>query len=820
MSSPFSFNYKEKEKKPREEPKTKNSSKDDPTKSKSFQIALDSGRFRLDKNKLRPKNDSGIAEKLGHTKGHNPQSYILPANKPEKDAIICGGERYDLQRLAEVLGVSLDEPQKEVKRATPPTRLPKKEKPCERKGGYKQHSRETNISDVEEKYFRYFEEHGIENPKEFLAGLGVYFTTLTTGTYKGKKAFVFKLHNDSFKYFFLDDSFKVIDKRTNKEGSDTSWRDPKHDNGQDLYIFEGFADCLKALQMGYNAFTWSGGVQSLKNLADCFEVKKERSVYICIDSDEAGHKAFSGIFQAFIDKGHNPKAIELNFENEQGKDFCDYMLTHPKEDFEKLIEKALGPEDFQRRAEKAVLERAEDVLKGLSNPCERFDTSVLPDLLKNHVDHICSTTEADPITVTMSLIGTISGFLKKRVYIPEDDYVSEPRKCYFQRLYPNIWSLIVIESGLFKTTGLNKGSSIGIEKVNEINNQVSQFEEELSNIQGKKEHEERKRVLEARIMEAEIENPLLPQRTTAEGLIDMLSKGYSGTIFQSEFGLWLKNLEKSYNNDLKAIFTDYYDVPPLSRTATKTTGVTSVRYPFISIVGVSTIDWIKENVDIHDVSSGFFARFLLFNPPNKGGIPPAMPQRNGRGHRGSEEELKNLLYHSIPEERKYELSPEAYRTFEGMHHALYEAFESQEKENQKLLQPYLKRWSPYVLKLAMILQFVEQPDSNEIGIPALSGAFHIVEYAMKSTLFLFKSELGESEHQKNCRKVLEYIAKRTQKGKKTQWKNITSSRILPGDTKDYQKVIEHLIQSGELEQKAGSSKKLIQFFLSNDQKVE
>ncbi|MCB1084387.1 MAG: DEAD/DEAH box helicase family protein, partial [Simkania sp.] len=213
---------------------------------------------------------------------------------------------------------------------------PKKEKTCDRKGGWKQHQREIHISDVEDKYFRYFEEHGIENPKELLAGLGVYFTTLTTGTYKEKKAFVFKLHNDSFKYFILDDSFKVIDKRLNASGSDTTWRDPKHDNGQDLYIFEGFADCLKALQMGYNAFTWSGGVQSFGKLADCFEVKRDRKVFLVLDQDEASRKALPKIASAFAEKGHSTYAIPLDFENGPGKDFCDWMKSHTKKDFEKL----------------------------------------------------------------------------------------------------------------------------------------------------------------------------------------------------------------------------------------------------------------------------------------------------------------------------------------------------------------------------------------------------------------------------------------------------------------------------------------------------
>ncbi|MCB1082977.1 MAG: hypothetical protein KDK61_01590, partial [Simkania sp.] len=187
----------------------------DNTNPRSIQMALDSGLFYWKGKTLKPKSDSGIAEALGHTKDHNAQSFVQAANKPDNEAIRCGGTPHTLQELANALNRTLEEPSLPLRRLAPPSRLPKKEKSPGPVGGYKQHLREIHLSSLDKEYFRYFEEHGIESPKDLLAKFGVSFTTLTSGTYKGHSTFVFKLSNESFKYFILNNSFQIQDKRSN-----------------------------------------------------------------------------------------------------------------------------------------------------------------------------------------------------------------------------------------------------------------------------------------------------------------------------------------------------------------------------------------------------------------------------------------------------------------------------------------------------------------------------------------------------------------------------------------------------------------------------
>ena len=84
---------------------------------------------------------------------------------------------------------------------------------------------------------------------------------------------------------------------------------------------------------------------------------------------------------------------------------------------------------------------------------------------------------------------------------------------------------------------------------------------------------------------------------------------------------------------------------------------------------------------------------------------------------------------------------------------------------REILEPHLKRWSPCLLKLAMIMQLFIDPKSKEIEVEALYSAFAILIPAIKSTAILIEGELGESEHQRKCRKLFEWICKRITKTK-------------------------------------------------------
>lgn len=144
----------------------------------------------------------------------------------------------------------------------------------------------------------------------------------------------------------------------------------------------------------------------------------------------------------------------------------------------------------------------------------------------------------------------------------------------------------------------------------------------------------------------------------------------------------------------------------------------------------------------------------------------------------------------------YGLTPEARELFETFHQSIYRAIYSMpETRASEILEPYLKRWSPSLLKVAMLFQPFLDKEATSIGVEALAAAIPIIEYAIRSTAHLFKNELGESEFQRKCRVVLSYTAK---KGGTVKRSALLASRILVGGIREYEEVLDHLHQSGAL----------------------
>ncbi len=468
----------------------------------------------------------------------------------------------------------------------------------------------------------------------------------------------------------------------------------------------------------------------------------------------------------------------------------DYILDNLKETYQQAEPKEPLPEaEAASEEKKAHKETLADLIKGIlepENPCANFTTDDLPTVLKNYVDAICETTDSHPILVTVAALGQLSAFIKKKVHLPEEEY--------FQDLYANMWTLTIQESGGFKTTGMNKACKLALRKEKELTLKEKELylkEKEIG------ENEEAKKALEIERQAFTIEkinqSVLLPNQTTPQALTTRLSKGYGGIILSSEFGEWLQVMEASYNQGLKPMFTNFYDVPAYWRSETKTQGDDIVTEPFISICGVSTIEWVREHIKLKDVSSGFFARFLLFCPPKQQKIPDALPKHK-TVDTAAETEMKNLL-DTLPVERCYTLPHKTRVLFDGVHNEMYKQAREHNEECVKMLEPYLKRWSPYLLKLSMLMQLCIDPNSQEIGEEALCAAMSVLEPAIKSTVHLFKGELGESDHRKKCRKVREYIAKSKGVVKRRE---LIRSGVLDGGVKDYDYIMDTLTQSEEV----------------------
>ena len=477
-----------------------------------------------------------------------------------------------------------------------------------------------------------------------------------------------------------------------------------------------------------------------------------------------------------------PEGKNKDKEGKYYADFNDLMLV-------------LGTKEVQRQINPNVIvtSSVHEELKKLSfnllekeEPCGCFSLSDLPKSLVNYINGICETTNAHPIMVTSSVLTTVSAFLNKRVFIPEGEY--------FQTLYANLWLLNVTKSGQFKSTALNKGSKLAWERSKIATDKMKEIEKKIREESDKEKIKE----LENKMLEASLEDIVLPNKITAEALLSHLSLGHGGAIFTSEFGAWLQNFDKSHNTDLKAIFTELFDVPQSYRYKTKSQGDFILERPYFSICGVSTLSWLKANLKPDDVSSGFFARFLLFTPPHQDEIPPALPRIIKPSDPHAEWMIKQTL-ENIENSYSYKLSGLAKTQFESMHNQLYQMGRAYSENCQEILEPYLKRWSPYILKLAMIIRIFEDHTSKEISDTAINSAMAIILPAIKSTANLFEGELGESEHQRKCRIVFDWIC---QKFKKTsepvKWKDIITSRKLEGGSAEYEYVCKTLIESGKL----------------------
>jgi len=399
---------------------------------------------------------------------------------------------------------------------------------------------------------------------------------------------------------------------------------------------------------------------------------------------------------------------------------------------------------------------------------DSINLSSLPTRLRAYVEEIIDTTDADPVMVVMSVLSMASAFVKKTCYIPESGNGSVEGG-YFQKLYPNLWVVCISPSGSFKTTALNKGFKLAYEHDLSSKNLNTQQQGNNGNI-------------------------LLPNRVTTEALIQDLSEGSGGAIVCSELGEWLEMLEKTYNQGLKPLLTDLYDVPKRYRYRTKGAGSIDLYEPFITICGMSTFEWIKKNVTKDDVTSGFFARFLLFSPPHTNKIPPALPTNKQNLSGGMDTEIRSILK-NIQGPKAYYLSPESQDEFIQYHDALYKRINSYNESAKSFLNPYLKRWSPYVLKIAMLMQLFIDETKSEVSLEALRGAVSIVDYAVRSTTWLFENELGESDIQRKQRKVLEFLQK---KGGYIIRRKLLQAKLLDGGFKELDYVLENLEQMGKI----------------------
>jgi hypothetical protein len=220
--------------------------------------------------------------------------------------------------------------------------------------------------------------------------------------------------------------------------------------------------------------------------------------------------------------------------------------------------------------------------------------------------------------------------------------------------------------------------------------------------------------------------------------------------------------------------------------------------PFISISGVSTIQFLSGLLSKEDASTGFLARFLLLKPPAKNAVPDALPdisknENDFESYRLLEEVYRQLSHMTVPLE--YKISGPAKRMFTEYHHSMYDRFYEMSDAERFWMEPFIKRLGPSALKIAMVSQFLIQSEQDVIDEHAMMAGISLVAYSEICTRYLFRRELGESVFQKKARIVIEYIAKA---GGTAVRQKINESHILQGGVQEYNYILESIEAQGKI----------------------
>lgn len=284
-----------------------------------------------------------------------------------------------------------------------------------------------------------------------------------------------------------------------------------------------------------------------------------------------------------------------------------------------------------------------------------------------------------------------------------------------------------------------------------------------------------------------------------------LSKNNGGLVLTSEFSAWLKSLSAAGVSEtlMRATLTDFFDVPPRYTYCTKIEGKIRIERPFISITGVTTYSAFQSLIDAEDVLTGFLPRFLLFTPPQDDNVPAALPGfQESPQYKQLEEKFKATLT-SVCSSKQYTIADDAKKEFQNIHSAMYSQVRAENPDIREYIEPFLKRWSPYILKVAMLFEVCKDNRKTSIGPDSIVSAAHIIRYAYDSTRWLLNESVLMSEFYDKIENFLNFI---NSNAGSCSRKQILQSKRVEGGAKELDSLLKHMVDAGDVKVTTGKNK--------------
>lgn len=282
-------------------------------------------------------------------------------------------------------------------------------------------------------------------------------------------------------------------------------------------------------------------------------------------------------------------------------------------------------------------------------------------------------------------------------------------------------------------------------------------------------------------------NIILPNDCTVESLGDILADTDNGLMIHSEFGAFLAQLNRGYAGDAKQFLTTVYDVPPTYKITRATKENKTLINPCFSILGASTIEWIRSNSSFNDIYSGFFARFLysIRNKNDKQPIP--LFELGKRDDNKMFDVNPKELYEDLAileNNTEMQITEDAKTNYGEYEEKLYTEIS---KHVHSAEGSFVQRLLIYTVKFAGIIALADI--RTEVNKNDMEDAIHISEYFRKNITTLLGSELNQTEFSLKEKRIYNLIQMKQPK--------ISRSEILNSykiKAKELDEVISNLIE--------------------------
>lgn len=515
----------------------------------------------------------------------------------------------------------------------------------------------------------------------------------------------------------------------------------------EIIVVEGVFDALSVYMVGYRGAALLGSEITSNHDPSVF---KDKPVVVMLDNDVDKPKINAiALILVSIAKEVKIAEIPLEINGHESKDPNDVLMIAGADKLTEIIKNAI-PYSEQNKTEEPSMESTQDIPNDeiKQEPTQAQDVKiveVLPDkqkpkkeigiafpqeawrgIFETYRQAQENTTEASD-QYHFGIFTTVAGVILGR-------------SCYVwngRNLYPNFFTVLIGPTRKSrKTTAKSRGENLLADT-----DPLVIVQRGLATPEG----------LIGRLQvpdEDDLEG--LPEIEQQRAMSVSEHEGYRMLVICNEFASLLKKAKKETGSGLIPTLTDAYDCqdsldnPTLRRPL-------SARKPFVSMVALSTKEWLETNLDVDDIHGGFVNRNTLYL------WTPTQPLHNPPEPNGF---LLNQIKNRLHEIRKAKAGKHEKFSFSNEADAILEKWYLENyytEYDSEIVDAAVQRIDENIRKLALLYAVLEnEPNDTEIKEDQLQAAIAVGKYWEVTAIEIF-GKFGASKNVRNDMKLLEVI---------------------------------------------------------------